>query len=163
MSLIIGFLGFWYDFIVGDAWEIALGVIIVLTLGAALLRTNSVDPEIVRLLVAAGHRSGIIWGYALASLVRWSLVAVLLSIVALLAHMQVGGNGVDLFGLYALAMIVNLVGLLWACGVAMRFRSVQAGPLMQTPVFLILFLAPVYVSNSMCAGKIHRRDLWSFI
>jgi hypothetical protein len=53
MSLIIGFLGFWYDFIVGDAWEIALGVIIVLTLGAALLRTNSVDQEIVPLLVAA--------------------------------------------------------------------------------------------------------------
>ena len=46
MSLIIGFLGFWYDFIVGDAWEIELGVIIVLTLGAALLRTNSVDQEI---------------------------------------------------------------------------------------------------------------------
>jgi hypothetical protein len=54
MSLIIGFLGFWYDFIVGDAWEIALGVIIVLTLGAALLRTSSVDQEIVPLLVAAG-------------------------------------------------------------------------------------------------------------
>jgi hypothetical protein len=54
MSLIIGFLGFWYDFIVGDAWEIALGVIIVLTLGAALLRTNSVDQEIVPLLVAVG-------------------------------------------------------------------------------------------------------------
>ena len=54
MSVIIGFFGFWYDFIVGDAWEIALGVIIVLTLGAALLRTNSVDQEIVPLLVAAG-------------------------------------------------------------------------------------------------------------
>lgn len=54
MSVIIGFFGFWYDFIVGDAWEIALGVIIVLTLGAALLRINSVDQEIVPLLVAAG-------------------------------------------------------------------------------------------------------------
>ena len=31
-----------------------MGVIIVLTLGAALLRTNSVDQEIVPLLVAAG-------------------------------------------------------------------------------------------------------------
>ena len=108
-----------------------------------------------RLLVAAGHRSGIIWGYALASLVRWSLVAVLLSVVALLAHMQVGGNGVDLFGLYALAMIVNVVGLLWACGVAMRFRSVQAGPLMQTPVFMLLFLAPVYVPLHLLRGWIH--------
>ena len=82
-----------------------------------------------RLLIASKHRSGIVWGYAVASLFRWSTVAVMLTIVALIAHMQVGGDGVDLFGLYALAVIVNVCGLLWACGVAMRFRSVQAGPL----------------------------------
>jgi ABC-2 type transport system permease protein len=84
-----------------------------------------------RLLIASKHRSGIVWGYAIASLLRWSTVAVMLTVVALIAHMQVGGNGVDLFGLYALAVIVNITGLLWACGVAMRFRSVQAGPLMR--------------------------------
>ena len=64
--------------------------------------------------------------------------------------MQVGGNGVELFGLYGLAIIFNLIGLMWACGVAMRFRSVQAGPLMQTPVFMLLFLAPVYVPLACC-------------
>ena len=32
----------------------------------------------------------------------------------------------------------------------MRFRTVQAGPLMQTPVFLILFFAPVYVPLGCC-------------
>jgi len=108
-----------------------------------------------RLLLAAQHRSGIVWGYALAALARWSLVAVLLTIVALIAHMQIGGSGVDLFGLYALAVIVNVIGLLWACGVAMRFRSVQAGPLMQTPVFMLLFLAPVYVPLHLLRGWIH--------
>src|SRR4051794_31167594 len=61
-----------------------------------------------RLLIASKHRSGIVWGYAVASLVRWSMVAVMLTIVALIAHMQVGGNGVDLFGLFALAAIVNI-------------------------------------------------------
>ena len=50
------------------------------------------------------------------------------AVVALIFHMQVGGSGIDLFGLYALAVIVNITGLLWACGVAMRFRSVQAAP-----------------------------------
>jgi ABC-2 type transport system permease protein len=108
-----------------------------------------------RLLIAAQHRSGLIWGYALAALLRWSLVAVMLTVVALVAHMQVGGSGVDLFGLYALAVIVNVVGLLWACGVAMRFRSVQAGPLMQTPIFTVLFLAPVYVPLPLLRGWIH--------
>ena len=52
-------------------------------------------------------------------------------------------------------MIVNQVGMLWACGVAMRFRSVQAGPLMQTPVFMSLFLAPVYVPLHLLHGWIH--------
>jgi len=108
-----------------------------------------------RLLLAAGHRSGIVWGYALAAMFRWSIVAVMLTVVALLAHMQIGGDGVDIFGLYALAVLTNLVGVLWATGVALRFRSVQAGPLMQTPIFMLLFLAPVYVPLELLRGWIH--------
>jgi ABC-2 type transport system permease protein len=108
-----------------------------------------------RLLVASPRRSGIIVGYAIASLVRWLMIAVVLTIVGIAAGMQIGGDGVDLFGLYVLAMIFNQIGLLWACGVAMRFRSVQAGPLMQTPVFMALFLAPVYVPLPLLRGWIH--------
>jgi ABC-2 type transport system permease protein len=108
-----------------------------------------------RLLVSAPQRSGIILGYGLASLIRWLMIAVVLTIVALVAGMQVGGDGVGLVGLYGLAILFNQVGLLWACGVAMRFRSTQAGPLMQTPVFLLLFLAPVYVPLSLLQGWIH--------
>jgi len=108
-----------------------------------------------RLLLAAGHRSGIVWGYALAALFRWSLVAAMLTIVALIAHMQIGGDGIDVFGLYGLAVLMNMLGVLWATGVAMRFRSVQAGPLMQTPIFMLLFLAPVYVPLKLLRGWIH--------
>ena len=108
-----------------------------------------------RLLVSAPQRSGLILGYALSALARWAMIAIVLTIVALIGGMQVGGNGIDLFGMYALAMIFNVVGLLWACGVAMRFRSIQAGPLMQTPVFLLLFLSPVYVPLSLLTGWIH--------
>lgn len=108
-----------------------------------------------RLLVASPQRSGIIVGYAIAALVRWAMIAVVLTIVGVAAGMKIGGDGVDLFGLYVLAMLFNQVGLLWACGVAMRFRSVQAGPLMQTPVFMALFLAPVYVPLGLLRGWIH--------
>ena len=108
-----------------------------------------------RLMIASKRRSGIVWGYALASLMRWTLVAIMLTTVALIAHMEIGGNGVDLFGLYVLALIVNISGLLWACGIAMRFRSVQAGPLMQTPIFIVLFLSPVYVPLVLLQGWIH--------
>jgi ABC-type multidrug transport system permease subunit len=108
-----------------------------------------------RLLLAAPRRSGIIAGYALGALFRWTLVAGVVTVVALVAQMQVGGSGVDLVGVYTLAMLVNLVGVLWGAGVAMRFRTVQAGPLMQTPMFLVLFLAPVYVPLALLHGWIH--------
>jgi ABC-2 type transport system permease protein len=108
-----------------------------------------------RLLVAAPSRTGIILGYGLAALARWLMVAFVLTSVALIVGMKIGGSGVDIFGLYVLAIIVNQTGQLWACGVAMRFRSVQAGPLMQTPVFMGLFLAPVYVPLHLLRGWIH--------
>ena len=108
-----------------------------------------------RLLVAAPRRSGIVLGYALAALGRWTVTATILTCVALIVHMQVGGDGVDLFGLYALALIVNLCGTLWATGVAMRLRTMQAGPVMQLPVFLTLFFAPVYVPLDLLEGWIH--------
>jgi ABC-2 type transport system permease protein len=108
-----------------------------------------------RLLLAAPRRSGLIAGYVLAALARWLVTAMLLTVVALVAGMEVGGNGVDLFALYALALIVSIAGTLWATGVAMRFRTIQAGPIMQLPVFLALFFAPVYVPLDLLSGWLH--------
>jgi ABC-2 type transport system permease protein len=44
---------------------------------------------------------------------------------------------------------------MWATGVALRVRSIQGGPLMQMPVFLVLFMAPVYVPLGLLSGWIH--------
>jgi ABC-2 type transport system permease protein len=105
-----------------------------------------------RMMLAAPNRSSIIAGYALAALGRAVFIWILLTAIALAVGMQVGGGAVDLVGLYGLAMIVNAAALLWAAGIALRFRSLQAGPLMQTPVFLILFTAPVYVPVDLLTG-----------
>ncbi len=107
-----------------------------------------------RLLLAAPHRSGIVIGYALAALVRWLVVAVVLTVVALVFGMNVGGGVVDLGGLFVLAMLVNFCGFFWSGGIAMRFRTIQAAPLMQMPVFLVLFFAPVYVPLELLQGWI---------
>jgi ABC-2 type transport system permease protein len=107
-----------------------------------------------RLLLAAPNRTGIVLGYGVAALLRWLVTAAMLTTVALLAGMDVGGNGIDLFGLYGLALLVNMAGVLWACGVAMRLRTMQAGPVMQIPVFLTLFFAPVYVPLALLEGWI---------
>ena len=69
--------------------------------------------------------------------------------------MRIKGSALDIAGIYMLAVMVNVAFLFWACGIAMRFRSVQAGPIMQTPVFLLLFFAPVYVPLKLLQGWIH--------
>jgi ABC-2 type transport system permease protein len=107
-----------------------------------------------RLLLAAPNRTGILLGYALAAAARWLVTVTVLTVVALAAGMEVFGGPVDVFGLYALALLVNVAGILWASGVAMRFRTMQAGPVMQMPVFLTLFFAPVYVPLDLLVGWI---------
>ena len=108
-----------------------------------------------RLLIAAPRRSGLVLGYVGAALLRWTIVATVVTAVGLAARMHIGGNGIEIVGLYTLGAIVNIAFTLWAAGVALRTRSIQSGPLMQTPVFLLLFLAPVYVPLSLLSGWIH--------
>jgi ABC-2 type transport system permease protein len=108
-----------------------------------------------RLLLAAPHRGAIVVGYVIAGIVRAAFTLAVVTAVALIAGMQITGDGVDIFGLYGLAALVNVAASLWAVGVALRVRSIQGGPLMQVPVFLSLFLAPVYVPLGLLSGWIH--------
>ncbi|HEY2572145.1 MAG TPA: hypothetical protein VGI27_11750, partial [Solirubrobacteraceae bacterium] len=64
-------------------------------------------------------------------------------------------GGSELVGLVGLGIMMNLVSALWACGVAMFLRTEQAGALIQMPVFVILFLAPVFVPLGLLTGWIH--------
>lgn len=105
-----------------------------------------------RLLLAAPKRSGIVAGYALAALCRTVFTAMIVTVVALIAGMEVGGSGVDLVALALLALLMSVAATLWATGVAMRVRSMQAAPMIQIPVFLALFIAPVYVPVGLLAG-----------
>jgi ABC-type multidrug transport system permease subunit len=108
-----------------------------------------------RFMLAAPNRSAIVVGYALAALFRALVTWTVLGTVALIAGMQVGGGAVDLFGLFGLAVILNIAATLWASGVAMRVRSIQGGPLIQLPIFFVLFVAPVYVPLDLLSGWIH--------
>jgi ABC-2 type transport system permease protein len=108
-----------------------------------------------RLMLAAPSRVALIAGYALTAFARATLVGALLFAVALATGMRVGGDGVDILGLILLAYLVSLAATLFAAGVAMRMRTIQAGPAMQMPVFIVIFLAPVFVPLSLLAGWVH--------
>ncbi len=60
----------------------------------------------------------------------------------------IGGDG-GTYEILWLSLRVSLTATLFACGVAMRARTIQAGPAMQMPVFFLLFLAPVYVPREL--------------
>jgi ABC-2 type transport system permease protein len=104
-----------------------------------------------RLMLAASHRSGIILGYTIASLVRVTTTGALVTVLALLTGIPISG-GFDLFGLIGLAVLVNVAATLFGAGVAMLMRTQQAGPVIRTPIFLVLFLAPVFVPMNLLAG-----------
>lgn len=54
MHFVRGFLRFWYDFVIGDDWRIALGVVLVLVAGAVLVATGAVSDGVLVSLVGAG-------------------------------------------------------------------------------------------------------------
>jgi ABC-2 type transport system permease protein len=105
-----------------------------------------------RLLLSAPNRLAILAGYVLAALVRAVITGALLFVVGLIGGMQVDGGVLDLLGLIGLAVAASLAAALFAAGVAMRLRTIQAGPAMQMPVFLLLFVAPVYVPLHLLTG-----------
>ncbi len=106
-----------------------------------------------RLMLAASNRSGIILGYTIASLVRVTTTGALVTVLALLTGMPIQG-GFDFFGLVGLALLVNVAATLFGAGVAMLLRTQQAGPVIRTPIFLVLFLAPVFVPINLLRGWI---------
>jgi ABC-2 type transport system permease protein len=108
-----------------------------------------------RMLMAAPRRRALIAGYAASGFVRALFTIGVVTVVAFLAGMKLHGDGLELVGLYTLALLVNFSAVLFGTGVAMRLRTFQAAPAMQIPVFLTLFLAPVYVPLGLLGGWVH--------
>jgi len=108
-----------------------------------------------RLLLAAPNHAGIVIGYTLSAIVRAAFVIAVVFCAGLITGMHLDASVGDLVALLALALAVSATSTLWATGIAMRLRSMQAAPLMQMPIFIALFLAPVYVPLNLVSGWVH--------
>jgi ABC-2 type transport system permease protein len=108
-----------------------------------------------RMLMAAQQRRALLVGYSLSGLARALFTMAVVTTVAFIAGLKLHGDGIELVGLYTLALLVNFSAVLFGTGIAMRMRTFQAAPLMQVPVFLTLFLAPVYVPLGLLGGWVH--------
>jgi len=105
-----------------------------------------------RMMLATRGRTSLVIGYTAAALARAAIVWIVVSTIAILAGAKVNGSGLDLVSLLITAGLLNMAALLFACGVAMRLRTMQAGPLIQLPAFLMIFTAPVYVPRELLEG-----------
>ena len=105
-----------------------------------------------RMMLATRNRSSLIAGYALTALARALLVWAVVTVVAVATGAQMSGSVGDLLEILVIAILLNFAATLFASGMAMRFRTLQAAPLIQLPAFLIIMTAPVYVPRDLIQG-----------
>lgn len=108
-----------------------------------------------RLLLASPRREAIVVGYVLVALGRAAVTLTVLTAVALTFGMRPAGSAQEYLAVALLATVVCLAAALFACGVAMRLKTIQAGPAMQMPVFVSLFLTPVFVPLELVGGWVN--------
>jgi len=105
-----------------------------------------------RLMLAAPRRLAIIGGYLLTSFVRAAFSLAVVWAVALVTGMPVRGGPIDIAGLIALALMLNVATTLYGAGVALRLQSVGGGVLIFIPVFMVMFLTPAFVPRHLLTG-----------
>jgi ABC-2 type transport system permease protein len=108
-----------------------------------------------RLMLAAPRRLAIIGGYVLTSFVRALIAIVVVGAIALATGMPVRGSFLDIVGLIALAMLLNVATTLYGAGVALRLQSVGGSVLIFIPVFMIMFMTPAFIPRNLLSGWLH--------
>jgi ABC-2 type transport system permease protein len=108
-----------------------------------------------RLMLAVEDRRAILLGYLFSTCLRAAIMSGVVTGVALIVGLQVLGSPLEIAAMYLLAWSMSIIGTLWAAGVMFRARDPQLGPAMQIPMFIGIFLAPVYVPLALLPGWLH--------
>jgi ABC-2 type transport system permease protein len=108
-----------------------------------------------RLMLAVPKRFGIVLGYVIVAFGRGVLAVVVVWAVALIVGMPVRGDAIQIAGLITLALLLNIVAVLYGAGIALRFQSTAAGSLILVPVFMLIFLTPMMTPRSTLSGWVH--------
>src|SRR5687768_1371555 len=107
-----------------------------------------------RFMIAAPSRGGILAGYIVSAIIRAIVGGTILFIVGFIAGLRVTGSIFELVVLIVVGLTLAAICALWSAGIALRFRTIQAGPLMQMPIFVLIFLSPVFVPLAALKGWI---------
>ncbi len=114
-----------------------------------------------RLMSATPHRTAIVAGYLMPALGRCALAIAVVWAVAVIIGMPVRGDVVDIAGLIALALLLSVATTLYGAGVALRLKSTAAGVLIMIPVFMAVFLTPVFIPRDQLSGWLQYAADWN--
>jgi ABC-2 type transport system permease protein len=97
-----------------------------------------------RLMLGTPRRMAIVAGYVVVAVGRGVLAMAVVWAIALATGMPVRGDAPEIAGLVALALLLNVAATLYGAGIALRFQSTASSVLILIPVFMALFLTPVF-------------------
>jgi ABC-2 type transport system permease protein len=104
-----------------------------------------------RLNASPVPRAALIGGPLVAAFVRSLFTTTVVYVASLIGGADLAGP-LDIVVIYLLAAGFGQAASLWAMGVALRAKSVQATPLMQVVVFLAVFTSVLYAPRELLRG-----------
>lgn len=108
-----------------------------------------------RLLASPVTRASLVAGPLLASVLRATMPITLLLVVGLVGGASFQGGPLGILALAIAGFGTALMAGAWALALALRFGTLQAAPLMQTGVFLAVFLSTAQMPIHLLTGWVH--------
>lgn len=105
-----------------------------------------------RLLLAPSSRVSLLGGPLVASVLRCVFPILIGLLLALLGDANLPGGLAGIAALAAACFGLSFVAGCWAVGLALKFKTQQAAPLMQTGVFLSVFLSTAQMPLDLLTG-----------
>jgi ABC-2 type transport system permease protein len=108
-----------------------------------------------RLLSSPASRTALLAGPLLASVLRALIPLTMLLVIAVAAGANFHGGVAGAGTLTVATLGMAFVGGAWSVALALRFKSQQAAPLMQTGIFLLVFLSTAQMPIDLLTGWLH--------
>jgi ABC transporter DrrB family efflux protein len=108
-----------------------------------------------RMLASPASRSSLLAGPLLASVLRGLIPLTLLLGVAVVGGAHFYGGAVGVLALVVASLGIALAAGAWALALALKFKTQQAAPLMQTGIFVTIFLSTAQMPLDLLTGWLH--------
>ncbi len=108
-----------------------------------------------RLLLSPVRHRALVTGPLVAALLRGVVPFVVVLVAGVLAGVNLPGGLLGLLTLFVAAEGIAVVAAGWSIGLALRFGSMKAAPLIQAGLFTTMFLSTAQVPLSVMTGWLH--------